>query len=211
MKEKGITTLVGSNGAGKTTTLNAIAGVTRLLKGRIFFGDKDLTNYPPELRIQEGISLVPEGRKLFSTMTVSENLTYGAYTKKARKNLQDNLEKGFQLFPILKERRKQLAGSLSGGEQQMLAIARGLMSGPKLLMLDEPSLGLMPQMVVKIFEMIENLRSMGITIFIVEQNVEQTLEIADEAYVMENGRITLRGTGRELINNEHVRKAYLGI
>lgn len=211
VRKGGITALIGSNGAGKTTTLNTIAGLVSPSKGRILFEDNDITGYPPELRVEEGISLVPEGRKLWPTMSVMDNLICGAYSRKARGKLQDTLEMVFGLFPVLKERRKQSAGSLSGGEQQMLAVARGLVSRPKLLMLDEPSLGLMPTMVAKIFDMVKELRETGLTIFVVEQNVQQILEIADDAYVLQNGRIPLRGPGKELLSNEHVKKAYLGL
>jgi len=211
VKEKSITALIGSNGAGKSTTLNTIAGLVHPLEGKIIFENRDITKYPIELRVQEGFSLVPEGRDIWPALSVMENLVYGAFNKRARKNFKDTLESVFQLFPILKERIKQQGGSLSGGEQQMLAIGRGLMSKPKLLMLDEPSLGLMPKMVTKIFNLIKELRETGVTIFLVEQNVQQTLEIVDEAYVLETGRITTFGPGKTLLNNDHVKKAYLGL
>jgi len=211
VKERSITALIGSNGAGKSTTLNTIAGLVHPLEGKIIFENRDITKYPIELRVQEGFSLVPEGRDIWPALSVMENLVYGAFNKRARKNFKDTLESVFQLFPILKERIKQQGGSLSGGEQQMLAIGRGLMSKPKLLMLDEPSLGLMPKMVTKIFSLIKELRETGVTIFLVEQNVQQTLEIVDEAYVLETGRITTFGPGKTLLNNDHVKKAYLGL
>jgi len=211
VKEKSITALLGSNGAGKSSTLHTVAGLLSPSEGKIYFGGKDLTAQPAHMRVQDGLALVPEGRGLWPYMTVEENLEYGAYSPKARGNVKDTMEWVFKLFPLLKERRKQLARSLSGGEQQMLAIARGLMCKPKLLMLDEPSLGLMPTMVSKIFETVEELRGEGVTILLVEQNVLQTLRIADEAYVMENGRIRMHSSGEELLNDPHVKTTYLGL
>jgi branched-chain amino acid transport system ATP-binding protein len=206
-----IVSIIGSNGAGKSTTLKTIAGLLRPKSGSIKFDGSELSRTPPHKIIEKGIALVPEGRWLFPVMTVQENLELGAYTKEARRHLRDRFEEVFNLFPILKERRKQLAGTLSGGEQQMLAIARALMSRPKLLMLDEPSLGLAPSIVRKVFEVIERINEGGVAILLVEQNVHHALNISDRGYVLENGRIALSGRSDELLENEHVKKAYLGL
>jgi branched-chain amino acid transport system ATP-binding protein len=206
-----IVSIIGSNGAGKSTTLKTIAGLLRPKSGSIKFDGSELSRTPPHKIIEKGIALVPEGRWLFPVMTVQENLELGAYTKEARRHLRDIFEEVFNLFPILKERRKQLAGTLSGGEQQMLAIARALMSRPKLLMLDEPSLGLAPSIVRKVFEVIERINEGGVAILLVEQNVHHALNISDRGYVLENGRIALSGRSDELLENEHVKKAYLGL
>lgn len=203
------TVIVGSNGAGKTTTLKTVSSILHPRSGSIEFLGKRIDQLPPHKIIELGISHVPEGRGLFPRMTVTENLEMGAYTRRESKNKM--LEQVFQLFPVLKERRNQLAGTMSGGERQMLAIARGLMSKPKLLMLDEPSLGLAPMLVLSIFDMIETINKEGVTILLVEQNVRHALEMADRGYVLETGRITMKGTGKELIDNEYVKKAYLGM
>jgi len=204
-----ITAIIGPNGAGKTTILKTIAGLLKPLSGSITFMNEKIDGISPNKIVKRGISLVMEGRKLFPKMTVLENLEMGAYTKWDERF--DMLEKIFQIFPILKERKNQLAGTLSGGEQQMLAIARALMSRPKLLMLDEPSLGLAPKLVLQIFDLVKEINDNGVTILLVEQNVKHALELASRAYVLENGRIVLEGKGNELLENEHVKKAYLGI
>ncbi|MEM2881756.1 MAG: ABC transporter ATP-binding protein [Candidatus Bathyarchaeia archaeon] len=206
-----IVSIVGSNGAGKSTLLNAISGFLRPKRGDIEFLGRRIQGLPPFKIVELGISQVPEGRHLFPYMTVLENLEMGAYTKAAREKRGENLEKVFSIFPILKDRQKQLAGSLSGGEQQMLAIARGLMSRPKLLMLDEPSLGLAPKLVAQIFDVIFKIREEGVAILLVEQNVYHSISMADRSYVLENGRIALEGSKEELLHNEHVKKAYLGL
>jgi len=210
--EKGeIVALIGPNGAGKTTTVKMITGLLHPKSGNIKFLGKRIDHLPPYRIIDAGIALVPEGRELFPKMTTKENLLLGAYTKRAREKLSDTLEWIYQIFPVLKERGNQLAGTLSGGEQQMLAIARGLMSRPTLLMLDEPSLGLAPLLVAKTFDIIDRLREEGVTILLVEQNVYHTLEMANRGYVLEKGRVVLEGEGRELLANPHVKKAYLGL
>ncbi len=206
-----ITALIGSNGAGKSTTLNTISGLLHPASGKIAFQGIEITRLPSHEIVKMGISQVPEGRRLFPFLTVQENLEIGAYTKEARKKLEDTMEWVFQIFPILKERRKQLAYTLSGGEQQMLAIGRALMSRPQLLTLDEPSIGLAPMIVQKIFKILEELNNQGITLMIVEQNVSLALRLADRAYVLENGKITLEGSGEELLRNEYVKKAYIGL
>jgi branched-chain amino acid transport system ATP-binding protein len=209
--ETSITCLVGSNCAGKTSLLSTIMGLLRPSSGKILFEGKDVTLLPPHLRVAQGITLVPEARRLFPNLSVLENLESGAFASKKREHVREGLERVYKLFPILKERQKQLARSLSGGEQQMLAIGRGLMSRPRLLMLDEPSAGLMPTMVDKIFDTIKAVNDAGVTILLVEQNVNRSLNIADEAFVLENGRIVLEGAGKDLLDDEHVRRAYLGL
>lgn len=206
-----IVALIGANGAGKTTAINAISGIVRISAGEIYFNGERLDKKETHEIVELGVVQVPEGRKLFPMMTVTENLEMGSYIPKARKHRQENLEWVMSLFPRLKERRNQLAGSMSGGEQQMVAIARGLMSRPKLLMLDEPSLGLAPIVVREIFENVKKISKEGMTVLIVEQNTSQTLAMSDRGFVMENGRIVLEGTGKELLANEHVKKAYLGL
>ncbi|MEM2226542.1 MAG: ABC transporter ATP-binding protein [Candidatus Bathyarchaeia archaeon] len=211
VNEGELVSVVGSNGAGKSTLLKTIVGLVKPRSGEIRLREEriDALN-TPEI-ISKGISLIPEGRRLFPNMTVLENLEMGAYTKEAWEKRRETLDWIFDLFPILKERQKQLAGTLSGGEQQMLAIARGLMSRPKLLMFDEPSLGLAPKLVAKVFEIIKDLNDQGLTILLVEQNVLHSLRLCDRGYVLENGRITLSGRGDELLENAHVKEAYLGI
>jgi len=203
--------IVGANGAGKTTTLRTISGLLRPRSGEIRFLGQRIDRLPPHKIVELGIAHVPEGRRLFPRMTVLENLEMGAYIKRAREKFEDTLEWVFSIFPRLKERKDQIAGTMSGGERQMLAIARGLMSRPKLLMLDEPSLGLAPKLVLKVFEVIQRISDEGVTILLVEQNVRHALELADRGYVLETGRITLSGAGEELLENEHVKKAYLGM
>lgn len=206
-----IVALIGSNGAGKTTTLKAIMGLLPIKSGRIRFLERSLENMPTHKRVDLGITMVPEGRRLFPYMTVYENLRMGAYTRRASEKFEDTLEWIFGLFPVLKEFRDRLANTLSGGEQQMLAIARALMSLPKLLLMDEPSLGLAPTIVTKLYEKIKELRENGVTILLVEQNVRNALEISDRTYVLESGRITLSGNSKELLHDERIKKTYLGI
>ncbi len=210
VKVGAITCIIGSNGAGKTTTLNAVAGILRPRMGRILLSGEDVTALPPHLRVTRRLGLVPEGRHLWPGMSVEENLLMGAFPPGFRKRAEANIEGVFGIFPRLKERRHQLAGTLSGGEQQMCAIGRGLMAEPKLLMLDEPSLGLAPRLVDEIFRFVTEIVKHGVTILLVAQNVEYTLQISDHAYVMETGRIILEGPSKELLHNEQVRQAYLG-
>ncbi|HYL14429.1 MAG TPA: ABC transporter ATP-binding protein [Terriglobales bacterium] len=202
--------LIGSNGAGKSTTLNAIAGVLKAKGGRIFLKEEDLTKQPPRERVKRRITLVPEARQLWPKMTVEENLLMGAFPPNFRRTADANLARVYQVFPRLKERRTQLAGTLSGGEQQMCAIGRGLMPEPELLMLDEPTLGLAPKAVDEIFEFIRNIRSQGVTVLLVAQNVNYALQFSEYAYLMETGRITLEGPSHSLLSNQYVQEAYLG-
>lgn len=205
-----VTGLLGSNGAGKTAVMKAIAGLIPYT-GRVRLNGEDIDHLPPHKRVELGIALVPEGRKLFPYLSVKENLEVGAFTRRGRKVMHSTMGWYLDLFPVLESRKSQAAGSLSGGEQQMLAIGRGLMSRPLVLMLDEPSLGLAPLMAGRVFEMIESIHRENISVFLVEQNVRHTLELADSAYVLENGRITLQGSGSELLQNEYIRQAYLGL
>lgn len=208
--EKGeIVTLIGSNGAGKSTTLKSISGLAKVKTGNILFKESDITNRPPHTTNLLGMAHVPEGRRIFGGLTVKENLLLGAYSVKDKKLIEQRMEMGFELFPILKKRLEQKGGTMSGGEQQMLAIARALMMGPELLMLDEPSMGLAPIIVEQIFEIILKLNAEGITILLVEQNAYQALSIAHRGYVIQNGAIVLSGTGKELIDNDEIRDAYL--
>jgi len=211
VREGEVVALIGANGAGKSTTLKTISGILRPRKGEIIFNGAALHKIEPYKLIEMGIILCPEARRLFVEMTVEENLDMGSLRGEAKKNRQKTKEVVFSLFPRLKERRRQLAGTLSGGEQQMVAIGRGLMALPKLMMFDEPSLGLAPILVREIFNVIKKIREEGTTVLVVEQNTKQTLSISDRAYVLENGRITLQGTGQSLLNDEHVKKAYLGV
>ena len=211
VEEGQIATIVGANGAGKTTTMRSIAGVLPIASGSITFDGRPIHKLSPHQIVEAGISLIPEGRKLFPRMTVLENLEMGAYHSRARAYRRKALDWVYQLFPVLKERRNQLAGTLSGGEQQMLAIGRGLMSRPRLLLTDEPSLGLAPLLVEELFQVVRQINSEGTTILLVEQNVRHALELSDRAYLLESGRITLRGEGKELLQNDHVRTAYLGL
>ena len=209
--EKSIVTLIGANGAGKTTTLRTISGIIRSSGGKILYGDQDITKLPPHKVVGLGICQVPEGRMIFSNLTVKENLDMGAYLRKDKENLKNDLDFIFNIFPRLKERIKQPGGTLSGGEQQMLAISRALMSKPKLLLLDEPSLGIAPILVRTIFEKIVEInKSLGTTILLVEQNAHFALSIANFGYVLETGNIILEGPAEELESNPEVRKAYLG-
>ena len=206
-----IVTIIGSNGAGKSTTLRSISGILKTKKGAIFWNDQSIHNRSTSEIVELGIIQIPEGRQLFPTMTVLENLELGALNPKARRFKQDNLKKIYALFPRLEERLAQTAGTLSGGEQQMLAIGRGLMSNPRILMLDEPSLGLSPMLVNSIFEIIRQINGDGITILLVEQNVHHSLKIAQRAYVLENGEITMQGPAGDLLQDQHVCRAYLGL
>jgi len=209
--DKGITSLLGPNGAGKTTLLNCITGLQNSWAGSVNFLGTDITNKKPHQVVDIGISMVPEGRRIFTAMTVLENLLMGAYTKRARKRIQDSLERVYQVFPILKERKNQVAGTLSGGERQMLAIGRSLMSRPKLLLMDEVSTGLAPKLVLRVMETISQLSNEGLPILLVEQHVEKALKVSQFAYVMENGKIAMKGKSRELLADKRLKKAYLGI
>ena len=209
VNEGEVVTLIGANGAGKSTSLKTISGLMRSRGGAIEFMGKSIASTPAHKIVELGIAHVPEGRRIFTSMSVEENLDMGAFTVRGG-NIDADKERVFEQFPRLKERRKQIAGTLSGGEQQMLAMGRALMSHPKLLMLDEPSMGLAPILVEQVFDIIASLHKAGTTILLVEQNAEMALSIADRAYVMETGRITLSGTGKELAASEEVQKAYLG-
>ena len=206
-----IVTVVGANGAGKSTLISNISGLVRPGTGSITFDGTDIGKLHAHEVVELGIVQVPEGRKIFPQMTVIENLRMGSYIGRARRLRASNIERVFAMFPRLKEREKQLGGTMSGGEQQMLAIARGLMADPKLLLLDEPSLGLSPLLVKAIFEIIAEIRKQGVTVMLVEQNVFQSLRIADRGYVLETGRVVLKDAGSALLTNEHIRKAYLGM
>ncbi len=206
-----VVALIGANGAGKSTALKTISGILRPRKGEILFEGTPVHKIEAYRLIEMGLALCPEARRLFVEMTVDENLDMGSLKGEARRQRQRTKEAVFRLFPRLRERRRQLAGTLSGGEQQMAAIGRGLMSLPKLLMLDEPSLGLAPILVREIFDIIRKIRQDGTTVLVVEQNVRQSLAAADRAYVLETGRLVMQGAGEELLNNEHVRTAYLGV
>jgi len=205
-----IVTLIGANGAGKSTLLKTISGLVKPKSGKIQFMDNDILSIPAQNIVKSGLIQVPEGRRVFANMSVQENLELGAFTRKDKQGIKDDLEKVFIRFPRLKERRKQLAGTLSGGEQQMLAIGRALMSKPKLLLMDEPSMGLAPLLVKEIFQIIKEINEAGTTILVVEQNANMALSIANRAYVLETGKIVLSGTAKELSESEEVRKAYLG-
>ena len=211
VESKELAALVGANGAGKSTTLNTISGMLHACSGNIEFNGHRIDNVSASRVVELGISQVPEGRRLFPEMTVLENLELGSYMAEAKRRRDETLNWVFSIFPVLKERQKQLTGTLSGGEQQMVAVGRGLMARPKLLMLDEPSLGLAPLLVREVFKVVERVNSEGVTILLVEQNVKHTLTIATRAYVLENGRIVMEGKGSDLLNNDHVKKAFLGI
>ena len=210
VKEGEIVTLIGANGAGKSTILRTISGLLRTKTGNILFEGNSVASMAPEEIVKKGISQVPEGRRIFANMTVEENLELGAYIRSDKPGIRKDIDKVFERFPRLGERRKQIAGTLSGGEQQMLAIGRGLMSQPRLLLLDEPSMGLAPLLVKEIFSIIKEINASGTTILLVEQNANMALSIAHQAYVLETGRITLAGSAKELMESEEVRKAYLG-
>ena len=205
-----IVALIGANGAGKTTIMHALSGLIPKAAGRVLFDGEDITATPAHKLVPLGMAQVPEGRRIFQELTVAENLTLGAYTRRDRAENAATLEDIFTHFPILKERQKQVAGTLSGGEQQMLAIGRALMSHPKLLLLDEPSMGLSPLYVTTIFRMIEEINRRGTTVLLVEQNAKQALSVANRAYVLEIGEITRTGTGEELLGDDSIRRAYLG-
>jgi branched-chain amino acid transport system ATP-binding protein len=211
VKQGEVVALIGANGAGKSTTLKTVSGLLKPRKGSVSFNGKDLSQVEAYHRIDRGMALCPEARRLFVEMTVDENLDMGSLRGEARKKREQSREMVFSLFPRLKERRRQLSGTLSGGEQQMVAVGRGLMSLPKLLMFDEPSLGLAPILVREIFDVIRKIRQEGTTVLIVEQNVKQTLAIADRAYVLEHGRVAMQGTGQDLLNDPHVKSSYLGL
>lgn len=202
--------LIGANGAGKTTTLHAVSGLLKAAGGSIEFGGTDITKMPADQIVARGVIQVPEGRQVFAKLTIEENLRLGAYLQKDKAKVKENYEKAMTLFPILRERRKQAAGTLSGGEQQMLAIGRALMGDPKLLLLDEPSMGLSPLMTQQVFSVLEELKESGMTILLVEQNAFEALTISDRAYIMESGNITLEGRSSELIDDPRVKDAYLG-
>jgi branched-chain amino acid transport system ATP-binding protein len=205
-----IVTLIGANGAGKTTTLKTLCGIIPSMGGKVEFEGRELTNRTPYDIVDAGITMIPEGRQLFPHFTVRDNLLMGSYKRAARAHVNRKLDEVLQTFPRVKQRLTQYAGSLSGGEQQMVAIARGLMADPKLLMFDEPSLGLSPLLVQQMFDIIRTITAQGVTVLLVEQNVFRTLRLADRGYVLENGAIVLAGTGQELLDNSHVKKAYLG-
>ena len=211
VREGEVVTLVGANGAGKTTTLRAISGLLPVARGEIAFEGRSLLGVPAHRRAELGIALVPEGRELWPQLTVRENLELGAYGKAARRHLSGSLERVYELFPVVKERSRQVAGSMSGGEQQMVAIARALMTRPRLLMLDEPSLGLAPVVVSQVFDTIRRLHAEGLTILLVEQNLKKALEMADRGYVVETGSISIEGTAAALLADPAIRSAYLGV
>jgi branched-chain amino acid transport system ATP-binding protein len=211
VKQGEIVTVVGANGAGKSTILRNVSRLLKPISGTLEFMGQDLRKIPPHDVVALGVVQVPEGRRIFPEMTVLENLRMGSFVKSTRGDRARNIERAFTLFPRLKERQKQLGGTMSGGEQQMLAIARGLMANPKLLLLDEPSLGLSPLLVKNIFDIIKEINRQGTTILLVEQNVYQSLHISSRAYVLETGRVVLSGTGAELLDNAHVKKAFLGM
>lgn len=210
VNEGEIVVLIGANGAGKTTTLRTISGLKRAGGGKIYLKGEDITHTSAQERVRLGISQVPEGRRVFPGMTVLENLELGAYLRRDKEGVLEDLEKVYQRFPILKDRRKQMAGTLSGGEQQMLAIGRSLMSRPEILFLDEPSMGLAPILVQEIFDIIVDINKAGTTVLLVEQNANMALQIADRAYVMETGSIVLSGKASDLIKSDDIKKAYLG-
>lgn len=205
-----IVTLIGANGAGKTTTMHAISGLLKPVSGSILLDGTELTKVHPDKIVSMGLAQVPEGRRVFAQQTVEENLILGAYHRKDKDGIEADKKKVFELFPRLEERRTQLAGTLSGGEQQMLAMARALMAKPKIMLMDEPSMGLSPLLVKEIFHIIEDINKQGTTVLLVEQNAKMALAIADRAYVLETGKITLSGTGEELANDARVKSAYLG-
>jgi branched-chain amino acid transport system ATP-binding protein len=211
VSSKEMVTMVGSNGSGKTTTINTIAGMLHPTSGTIQFFGQPIHQLPPHRIVERGISMIPEGRKLFPEMTIMENLELGAYFPKARKKIPETLQWVFGLFPRLEERKSQLAGTLSGGEQQMLTVGRGLMSIPQLLLIDEPSMGLAPILVAELFRAIRKINQEGVTVFLVEQNARLAMEISDRTYVLENGRIVREGKSGELLKDDDIRKAYLGL
>ena len=205
-----IVTLIGANGAGKTTTMHTISGLLKPYSGSIYFDDTDISKMSPHRIVSLGVAQCPERRRVFASQTVEENLLLGAYLRKDKEEIKKDLENVYNLFPRLLERKKQLAGTLSGGEQQMLAMGRALMAKPKIMLLDEPSMGLSPLLVKKIFNIIKDINSQGVTVLLVEQNAKMALGIADQAYVLETGRIVDSGTGQQLLNSDNIKKAYLG-
>ncbi|WP_418903014.1 ABC transporter ATP-binding protein [Vallitalea guaymasensis] len=210
VKQGEIVTLIGSNGAGKSTTMATITGLLKATSGEVWFKGENITNIAPSEIVKKGISLSPEGREVFPALSVEENLKLGAFTRTNKKEINDSYDRVYDLFPRLLERKKQIAGTLSGGEQQMLAIGRALMSMPQLLILDEPSLGLAPNLVLMIFDLIESINKQGVTVLLVEQNANMALSIANRGYVLETGKVTMTDDAQILCNNEAVRKAYLG-
>jgi len=211
LEEGKLTSLVGGNGVGKTTLLRTIMGLMRPWEGSVWFEEKDVSKLPAYSKAESGLVLVPEGRQLFTDMTVAENLEMGASPKRAKANFASNFKRVYEMFPRLEERKNQKAGTLSGGEQQMLAVGRGIMAQPKVLMIDELSLGLAPVLVLQLFETLRQLKQLGITLLLVEQNVQMALAVSDYAYVLSQGKVELEGPSRELAKNEHVRAAYLGL
>jgi branched-chain amino acid transport system ATP-binding protein len=211
LEEKETVSLLGSNGAGKTTTVNGLAGVLPVGAGRVDFAGQDITKLPAHKRVEAGLVMVPEGRKIFPSLSVLENLELGSFLKGPKSRRQESLDRVISMFPILRERQNQAAGTLSGGEQQMLALGRGLMSLPRLLILDEPSLGLAPIIVDEIFHSVTTINHEGVTVLLVEQNAPQALSISNRAYVLEEGRVALTGSGSELLKNDHIRRVYLGV
>ena len=211
IQDQRITSLVGANGAGKSTVLRAISGLVNCYQGSIYFENHKIEKLPTDQRVELGLIQIPEGRLIFPYMTARENLEMGSMVKRSKNERNENLERVMEMFPILRERKNQLASTLSGGEQQMLAIARGLMAKPRLLMLDEPSLGLSPLLVNEIFNTLKKINGQGTTILLVEQNVKQSLEVAHWGYVLENGRMVLSAEAKDLLKSDHVRKAYLGL
>jgi branched-chain amino acid transport system ATP-binding protein len=211
VKDKELVSIIGSNGAGKTTLLKAIAGLLKVTIGKMLYNGMDITRFPPHERARLGIVYVPEGRRLFPYLTVTENLELGAYSSRARAKSKENMEFIFSLLPRLQERKEQQAITLSGGEQQMLAIGRGLMASPELMLLDEPSLGLSPILTDEIFDVVRKLHENGLTMLLVEQNAKRALELSDRTYVLENGTISMHGVSSKLLSDDRVRKAYLGL
>ncbi|MGN0565713.1 MAG: ABC transporter ATP-binding protein [Candidatus Limousia pullorum] len=210
VEEGEIIALIGANGAGKTTTLHTVSGLLKAREGSILFNGKELTKTQPHKIVEMGMAHVPEGRRIFQQLTVYENLILGAYTRSDKKEIAENLEMIYKRFPRLEERKKQIAGTLSGGEQQMLAMGRALMSNPKIVLMDEPSMGLSPLLVSEIFDIIQSINKSGTTVLLVEQNAKKALSIANRAYVLETGKIVLEGDAKELMNNDQIKKAYLG-
>ena len=210
VEEGQIVTLIGANGAGKSTTLRCISGLVPCREGRIYFEGRDITDYNTQKIVETGIAMVPEGRRVFANLTVLENLRIGAYLRKDREVIEEDIQYVYDLFPRLKERSWQLAGTLSGGEQQMLAVGRAVMTRPRMIMMDEPSLGLAPLVVKDIFRIIQTLKETGMTVLLIEQNANAALHACDWAYVMETGRITMSGTGEELLSSSAIQEAYLG-
>lgn len=211
VQEKEIVSIIGPNGAGKTTLVKTIMGLVPAKNGSILFKGEDITKLKPYDIVKKGITMIPEGREIFPRMTIEENMLLGAYTVKDKQKIRDTMEKVFQIFPVLKKKEKSLAQTLSGGEQQMLVICRSLMSNPQMLILDEPSLGLAPIIVEKVLDTIRTINDEGVTILLVEQNIQDSLEIADRGYVLEEGRIVLEGKSRELLSNNHIKQVYLGL